>query len=535
MADRNTISQLSKSISRTLETLSQTEARSTENTHVELESLREKLSALIDDNLQNAKARLSSRIDELLLKLDLDIDSARSTMKSSLEMRDKSLISLPYTEKVHINQAALISRMLYSLEIRTVYNIFIALMINLAIVALVLDFINEKDFYQGWSVLFDSFGNWGMVVQGLVVLWGMSLLPVLYLQLQRKGVKTAVVVGIHVGYVAFYSNFAWRYVLDKDLPVASSFVILSEAARLGMKMHSYIREKLLYGVPNDFSCFFGQQPSQKPQIQIHDLQSEFRLYTYFSFAPTLIYRDKYPILPRQIRFSHVSVHVFNFLASILFTAIMFKCHTVPHFTSIDMNSLKSTTIAVAFISSVLPGMMVFLNIFFGVIHSFQSLFSELLCFADRRFYSDWWNAQGPEDLYKGLCVPLYEWFATYIYMDFQRFSKGFIPSSISSLITGISAGLLSEAVIDTSLRINFPLMFLIFTVPLTVLSIHPVKKWTRISNVVLWIALLLAIGMITSLYFLEYQAQKQGLEDERGKYGPWGGFLPLWVPKITLV
>lgn len=534
MADRAAISQLSQAISSTIDALNESSSSQQAHSHSQLESLKERLTALIDDNLQNAKARLSARVDELVLKLDSELDQSCADMKSALEMRDRDVTALGFGEKRHIRQAALISRMLYSMEIRTVYNIFIALMINLAIVALVLDYISEKEFYQGWSVLFDSFGKWGSVMQGMVELWLLSLFPLFYIQLRQKGLWTWLIVLGHFAYLASFALFAWRFVLDCGLPIASSFVILCEATRLGMKMHSYVREKLLYGFPNSFTGAFGIESSQQPQIHLSSVRTELKQYVYFSFAPTLIYRDRYPTMPRQIRWLHVGVHLFNFFAGIFFTAIMFKCHTVPHFAAISMEKLTASTVAVAFISSVLPGTMVFLNLFFGVNHSLQSLFAELLSFADRRFYSDWWNAEGPEDFYKGIFVPIYEWFATYIYMDLQRFSHRLLGPAVACLVTGLFAGLVFEAVIDTSLRIAFPLVFVVFTVPLSLQALHPLRSKVKICNVLLWVSLLLALGLFTGLYFLECQAKRQGLLPQR-EYGHWSAFMPLWVSKLTLV
>lgn len=535
MADRVAITQLSHAISSTLDALNQSSSHRESLAHSQLESLKEKLTALIDDNLQNAKARLSARVNELVFKLDSELDGSCAAMKTALEMRDRDITSLGYREKVHIRQAALISRMMYSMEIRTVYNIFIALMINLAIVAFVLDYISDKEFYQGWSVLFDSFGKWGTVMLGMAELWVMSLFPLLYVRLRQKGLWAWVIVLGHIGYLAAYSQFAWQFVLGNNLPIASSFVILCEATRMGMKMHSYLREKLLYAFPNSFTDVFSVDTSQRPQIQLRSLKTEFKQYVYFSFAPTLVYRDEYPTLPRETRWSHVTVHIFNFFACIIFTAIMFKCYTVPNFTTISMEHLTATTVAVAFISSVLPGTMVFLNVFFGVIHSLQSLFAELLSFADRQFYSDWWNAEGPEDFYKGLFIPVYEWFCTYIFMDLQRFSRQILTPALSRIITGLFAGLLFEAVIDTSLRISFPLVFLLFTLPLSLQTMHPVRSKVRICHVLLWVSLLLALGMFTGLYFLECQAKAEGLQHVTGIYGAWGAFVPLWLPKVTLV
>jgi len=532
MADRAAISQLSQAISSTIDALNQSSSSHQAQSHHQLESLKERLTALIDDNLQNAKARLSARVDELVLKLDSELDQSCADMKTALEMRDRDITALGYCEKVHVRQAALISRMLYSMEIRTVYNIFIALMINLAIVALVLDYISEKEFYQGWSVLFDSFGKWGTVMQGMAELWLLSLFPLLYVRLRQKGLWAWVLVLGHFAYLTAYGLFAWRFVLDCSLPIASSFVILCEATRMGMKMHSYLREKLLYGFPNRFTGVFLVESPQQPQIHLSSLHTEFKQYVYFSFAPTLIYRDQYPTLPRQIRWVHVGVHLFNFFAGIFFTAIMFKCHTVPNFTAISMERLTASTVAVAFISSVLPGTMVFLNLFFGVNHSLQSLFAELLSFADRRFYSDWWNAEGPEDFYKGLCVPVYEWFATYIYMDVQRFSNRLLGPAVACLLTGTFAGLVFEAVIDTSLRISFPLVFVLFTLPLSLQALYPLRSRVKICNVFLWVSLLLVLGLLTGLFFLECQAKTQGLVHQNGL---WGEFVPLWVPKLTLV
>jgi len=48
--------------------------------------------------------------------------------------------------------------------------------------------------------------------------------------------------------------------------------------------------------------------------------------------------------------------------------------------------------------------------------------AEITRFADRQFYTDWWNSKNYAAYYRKWNMPIYEWLRTYIYHDLRRVS-----------------------------------------------------------------------------------------------------------------
>jgi sterol O-acyltransferase len=174
----------------------------------------------------------------------------------------------------------------------------------------------------------------------------------------------------------------------------------------------------------------------------------------------------------------------------------------------------------------LPGTMVFLLIFFAVMHSWFSIWAEVLNFADRRFYDDWWNSKDYGTFYRKISVTLYEWIHTYIFLDVQRFSQGSIGSFMARVIAFFFSGIICEMILDFSLGFFMPYIFAIIALP-GAFMISFDRKRSRFFNVLMWTFLIMLMGLITLLYSLEHFYRSQ-YPDQRnfGKYGIFAYLIP---------
>ena len=80
-----------------------------------------------------------------------------------------------------------------------------------------------------------------------------------------------------------------------------------------MKVHSYFRNKILYGNPafKEYAEFIPRwakdvkvEDLNIPDIKIQDMGTEVKRFCYFFFVPTLVYRDRYARTP-SIRWNKV--------------------------------------------------------------------------------------------------------------------------------------------------------------------------------------------------------------------------------------
>lgn len=117
-------------------------------------------------------------------------------------------------------------------------------------------------------------------------------------------------------------------------------IVSCEMVRMSMKMHAYLREKLVLGRP-DIECatFIPEWAKRKgvtikdldvPTITIGTLGTELKRFLYFHFSPTLIYRDSY-VQNRKIRWRFVAKTGGTFMILIFYLWCVFKSLCIPTF------------------------------------------------------------------------------------------------------------------------------------------------------------------------------------------------------------
>lgn len=57
----------------------------------------------------------------------------------------------------------------------------------------------------------------------------------------------------------------------------------------------------------------------------------------------------------------------------------------------------------------IPNHLVWLCLFYLSFHSFLNLMGEMLHFADRKFYCDWWNANNIDTFWRTWNMPVHRW------------------------------------------------------------------------------------------------------------------------------
>ena len=103
-------------------------------------------------------------------------------------------------------------------------------------------------------------------------------------------------------------------------------------ARISMKMHSYLRNKLLYCTENEYkglipdefkSKGFDSKSIFQPKFEMSDYWTEIKRFSFFFVAPTLLYRDSY-IKTSKRSYRAAAFHFLNFFLCIYFGFILFK-------------------------------------------------------------------------------------------------------------------------------------------------------------------------------------------------------------------
>ncbi|CCU80209.1 sterol o-acyltransferase (APE2) [Blumeria hordei DH14] len=166
-------------------------------------------------------------------------------------------------------------------------------------------------------------------------------------------------------------------------------------------------------------------------------------------------------------------------------------------------SLSETILILAETVSLLlfPFMVTFLLVFLVIFEYVLGAFAEITCFADRHFYSDWWNSTDWLEFSREWNIPVHNFFRRHVYSA----STPHFGRPMATLITFLISSLGHELVmacITKKVR-GYGFLAQMSQLPLVVLQR---TKWVRekklLNNICFWCSTILGLSTICSLYVL---------------------------------
>lgn len=158
--------------------------------------------------------------------------------------------------------------------------------------------------------------------------------------------------------------------------------------------------------------------------------------------------------------------------------------------------------------SMLPGFLVLLCTFFAILHSWLNAFAEMLRFADRMFYKDWWNSTSFANYYRTWNVVVHDWLYTYIFSDVYLLVKHTRHQKlVPTLVVFAVSALVHEYHVAFMFRFLFPVLLVLFGFIGVALVFVSARKSSRYGNVFMWFALVVGTGLLMTLYSMEYFAR----------------------------
>ncbi|XP_063057976.1 sterol O-acyltransferase 1 [Engraulis encrasicolus] len=460
---------------------------------------------LKSDLLQHLDCHVNELLD-CLIEESVCLDPPPALLSDKENKKLSKQVRAPASQgKVFVCRRSLLDELFEVNHIRTIYHMFIALLILFILSTLVVDFIDEGRLVLEFDLLVFAFGQLPLVVctwlcmfvsallvpYGLFGLWAgvhpgcshpglwcclMGLLFLLH-QLLALGLLPASVV------------------LRYGLPPASRFIIIMEQVRLMMKAHSFVREnvpKVLVAQKDKKNALIMPQLSQ---------------YLYFLFAPTLIYRDHYPRNP-NIRWSYVATKFSQFLGCLFYAYYVFVRLCIPQFRNISNQIFDPRAMVLCIFNSILPGVLVLFLAFFAFLHCWLNAFAEMLRFGDRMFYKDWWNSTSFANYYRTWNVVVHDWLFYYAYRDFLWLTEKRFRTGAIFFVFTVSAGV-HEYILAICFGFFYPVLFCLFMCFGMMFNfiLHDRRKGP-IWNIIMWTSLFLGQGVIICLYSQEWYAQQ---------------------------
>ncbi|XP_061490210.1 sterol O-acyltransferase 1 isoform X2 [Rhineura floridana] len=459
--------------------------------------------------MQSVDGHFTEFVNGLIAK-SLQLESSSSTFPVVCSekhggFKSKGSRAPPEHGKVFIARKSLLDELFEVEHIRTIYHMFIALLILLILSTLVIDFIDEGRLVLEFDVLVYSFGKFSIVASSWLYMFLASLVVPYGLFLQwaqgyhgssHKTIHSSFFGALFVIFQIVGLGLVPTYiVVAYSLPPASSFIVILEQLRLMMKTYSFIKEN----VPRVLAF----TPQKTNSVQVPKVSQ----YLYFLFAPTLIYRDYYPRTP-TIRWSYVATKFAQVLGSLFYIYYIFSRLCIPMYRNFSREHFSVRGLVLCIFNSILPGVLMTFLVFFLFLHCWLNAFAEMLRFADRMFYKDWWNSTSYSNYYRTWNVVVHDWLYDYVYRDsLWLFGKKFKAAAML-LVFSLSA-VVHEYVLSVSFGYFYPVMFCLFMCCGLLFNfiLHDRRKGP-IWNVFMWTSLFLGQGVILCLYSQEWYARQ---------------------------
>jgi diacylglycerol O-acyltransferase-1 len=288
-------------------------------------------------------------------------------------------------------------------------------------------------------------------------------------------------------------------------------------------------------------------PSDKPEDKLPELYAACSYprnisignLCYFWWAPTLVYQPVYPRTPR-IR----KLYVLKRLAELATLSIFIWILTAQYAAPLLRNSLLSfahpNPIALAERTMKLStiSLVTWLAGFFALFQSALNALAEVMRFADRDFYADWWNAASVGAYWRMWNKPVYTYMKRHVFSPLR--ARGCSPFLSSFLVFFLSAVLHELLVgVPTHMFIGVAFLGMMAQLPLIALT-EGMERWggragKTAGNCVFWVSFVLVGQPLAALiYFFAWEARfgggidhlkAKGTAEVSGWTGGWGSLF----------
>ncbi|KAA0061484.1 diacylglycerol O-acyltransferase 1 [Cucumis melo var. makuwa] len=293
----------------------------------------------------------------------------------------------------------------------------------------------------------------------------------------QKDISEPVIIFLHVIITTTAVLYPVFMILRFDSAVLSGVTLMLFACIVWLKLVSYAHTN---HDMRKISRSFDQGdvlPSSLDPEDPHNVS--FKSLVYFMLAPTLCYQPSYP------RTAHIRKGwvVRQFIKLIIFTGVM-GFIIEQYINPIVKNSqhpLKGNLLYATerILKLSVPNLYVWLCMFYCFFHLWLNILAELLCFGDREFYKDWWNAKTVEEYWRMWNMPVHKWMVRHIYFPCLR--NG-IPKGVAVVIAFLVSAVFHELCIAVPCHMFKLWAFIGIMFQVKSFHFHLVKKFHIIAR-----------------------------------------------------
>ncbi|XP_056630075.1 diacylglycerol O-acyltransferase 1 [Diorhabda carinulata] len=238
---------------------------------------------------------------------------------------------------------------------------------------------------------------------------------------------------------------------------------------------------------------------------------------YFLLAPTLCYELNFPKTER-IRKRFLIKRIIEVVLGTQLIFCVIQQYMIPSVKNslIPFSNMDYTKATERLLKLAIPNHLAWLCMFYIMFHSWLNLLGEILHFADRSFYGDWWNCNNIDSFWRNWNLPVHRWALRHLYFPLIEMGYG---KSLASLAVFFISAFFHEYMVSVPLKTYkiWAFMGMMAQVPLSHFSKAIEKAYgPRFGNLVFWASIILGQPLCIMMYYHDYIVVRYGeslLED----------------------
>ncbi|KYQ52764.1 Sterol O-acyltransferase 1 [Trachymyrmex zeteki] len=459
------------------------------------QEIREDVSGYVNTRIDDMMSEIMRKIQmplakngEFLYIMDKYSDKRKSNKKDALP------------DKEFLERNSLFTDLLKIPHFCAIYNLFIMTFVILLVNTIAFDIMETGTIRLGTNTLWIGFAKfptciyiWSFMLASTLsvyvpfILWAHQRLQLLPKSSIQK-LWDYSWLSMFILYQILFIIFPIKAMLDANLSIGCNMIVIFEQIRMTMKSHAFVRS----AAPR-FLSYKPHTETLRPNCP------KFSQYLYFLFAPTLVYRDEYP-RTKRIRWKVVIQNFFEVGLAIFYLIFILERFILPVYHVFGTQYLEQKWFITNAIDSSIPGFLYFITGQYLLLHAWLNAWAEMLQFADRLFYKDWWNSTNYHKFYRTWNVVVHDWLYTYIYKDMYEIV---VPRNRMLSVTAVFfvSAIFHEYILAFGFGFFYPMMFIFFA------AVGFPMFFIKVNSVVMWFSWSFGNGLLFNLYAMEFYAR----------------------------
>ena len=222
----------------------------------------------------------------------------------------------------------------------------------------------------------------------------------------------------------------------------------------------------------------------------------FSNFLWFLVAPPLVYEFEYP-QTEKINWSYFFEKVLSFIGVVTFLHVIVDVYITPVLAILHKISLLD---AVA--ELIIPFMFCQILIFYLMFDIVCNAVAEITKFADREFYTDWWNSTSFDEYARRWNKPVHMWLMKHVYSPAMKDLR--LKKWTAMILTFLFSSIFHEYAMSLSFKFFKPYLFALQMGQIPLILIGRPLKGTKVGNVFFWISMLWGVPFLSVLYCREW-------------------------------